>query len=1120
MSALLFSLLASTWMLHPDRALHHFVHRHWQIQDGLPQNSVRVLCQDDRGYLWIGTQEGLVRFDGVSFRIWHKYNSPALTNQDFRALTLDGAGRLIAGNRAGQLLRMDQGSLVAILKEPLEAPINALLALPGGDLLIGTEGLGLIKLTQGRAVPIEGPAFITTLIKIDKDLILAGSEKGGIGIYQKENWIWKGITEGLRSQHITAIVLDQSGALWLGTKNAGLQVFPSLGGFLQGRKRSMILDQRAGLGSLTVSAIQQDRDRNLWVALQDHGLVRMRLDPNRSNQNWSVVTHPSQFPGTMTFFKNPDPISGRRIACIKEDREGNMWFGTIGRGLHLLSDGEMTTFGPRDGLAENMVWMTAPDPRGGIWLSYENGALQHWYAGKLTDYTQRLMPRGYLANDILRTKNGDFWVGTDGAGLVRESNGEVTRFSPKNSAMRGSLVNCLEEDMFGRLWVGTYENGIAIFDPKNNNWSQITQAEGLPDNMIYDFETDRRGRMWVATGRGLAVQKDKDTWHVYTKQDGLPTNQLFLIRRDSRGDLWLTTETHGLIRYRNQQFEQFTTEDGLFTDTSFQVVEDHQKHLWFSSNYGIFRIRLRDFDLYREGVLERLNYQAFDINNGMKSVECNFIGPNSGGRDQEGHIWFPTIKGAVRADLKALRKPDGDLLVHVEQATYSGDKPIFAESDLPAGATNFKFHYSSPHFRHSDNIRFRYRLKPIDEDWVYADKRRVAGYSHLPHGNYTFMVEAGLPGGPWIGTHRDFRFSVDAFFFQKPWFMLFAFLALLGGNAVMFRWRSLHLEQTRVKLENQVQERTRELAAMNEEVLLVNRQLAENARLAGMAESATNLLHNVGNALNSALTSAELMIENVADESSDRLLQRMEQLIEKHQMDPTFFSDHDMGRRLPPALSEVAQVLIDTRREANHELQSFSRNIEFIGEILANQETFDQEHRPIEAVDINLLVEDALQMNGNLIRNGNIELIEDFETLPLVHLCKSDFLQIVSNLVKNACEAIAMNPSPANEHQLVVRTTSHDPKWVALIIQDSGVGVEPEHLARLFQYGFTTKPKGHGFGLHYCANVLKAMGGSIEATSEGKGKGTTFTLLFPAEITVETENLSAAKMPLETETAS
>lgn len=1102
MSALVLFLITTSWALNPDRALHHYVHRQWQIQDGLPQNSVRVMCQDNHGYLWIGTQEGLVRFDGVSFRIWHKYNSPALTNQDFRALALDNQGRLLAANRAGQLLRMQDETLVSLLEEPLEAPIRALTTLDDGRLLIGTEGLGLLIKTGRTVTPIKSPAFITTLVKIDGELILAGSEKAGIGIFKNGEWTWKGVPEGLRANHITCVMLDQAGSLWLGSQDAGLQIFPSLGGFLQGRKRSMILDQRIGLESLMISAIEQDRDRNVWVASQDNGLIRVRLDRAAVDQNWTVVTRIEDFPGRLDIFTNPFPITGKRLASIFEDHEGNMWFGTVGRGLHMLSDGSITTFTERDGLADRMIWIITPDPRGGMWMTFENGTLQHWYAGKLTDYTQRLLPKGATVNDMLRAGDGSLWLGTDGYGLIRDYNGKVTRFQPKDSDISESWVTCLQEDIEGRIWIGTYENGIDVFDPRTERFTKIRQENGLPDNLIFDLEPDRHGRMWVATGQGLTAEDENGDWQVFDKSKGLPTNQFFLIKRDSRGDLWLTTETRGVVRFRNQRFEQFTVENGFFTDTPFQIVEDRDKHLWFSSNYGISRIRLRDFDLLADGQIERLPSQAFDTNDGMKSVECNFVGPASGGRDQQDHIWFPTINGAVRADLRALRKTEIDLPVHVAGATYGGATPILRGATLPAGAANFSLHYSAPHFQLSDKITFRYRLKPIDDDWVEAGNRRVANYSHLPHGKYEFSVQARLPGGAWAANREPFRFTLDAFTYQKPWFIVLSIGLLLAGNATVFRWRSFHLEQRRKNLERQVEARTRELAAMNEEVLLVNRQLAESARLAGMAESATNLLHNVGNALNSALTSAELMIENIQDEAGARLLNRIETLVEKNQHDPDYFAANDMGKRLPSALTEVSQILIDTRREAVHELQSFTRNIEFIGEILANQETFDQEHRPIEAVDINLLVEDALQMNGNLIRNGNIELIEDFETLPLVHLCKSDFLQIVSNLVKNACEAIAMNPAD-QEPRLTVRTTLQEQGWVALIIKDSGVGVEPEHLQKLFQYGFTTKPKGHGFGLHYCANVLKAMGGDIAVSSDGKGKGTTFTLLFPAEIELE-----------------
>ncbi|CAM2066824.1 GHKL domain-containing protein [Sulfidibacter corallicola] len=1092
MTLLLSFWLASMMGLDPSKSLHHYVHESWQAKEGLPQNSVRSLWQTRDQYIWVATQEGLARFDGSRFVVFHKHNTPGLANHDIRALYEDRNGIFWIGNRAGHLFRsqphIESLNLQKIESEIAQAPIKVIREDGDGTLWVGTESQGLFHLEKGVLRQyVDGPRYISDLFLDSHGLLWAASEDRGLGCLENGTWRWFGLERGLHDLDISSLLVDSRGRLWLGTEFRGIQMFDDTEALTKGKGASSVLTREQGLSGNQITALFEDRNGTIWVATVGEGITRITTDPNgQGRAALRLTAHPDPF-----------PLTNGHVYSFLEDLEGNLWLGTIGGGLNRFSDGFMTALTRRDGLSNNMIWVARHDPKGGVWIGSDDATLHHVNGDAITDYTHRLLPDGALAQSVLRDRRGHLWIATDGDGVVHFDGETVTRFTEESHGLAEDYVNTLHDHSDGSMWIGTYEKGISVY--RDGRFTTIDKDAGLPHNNITDIEQDAQGRIWVSTGRGLAVEKG-DGWRIWTKQDGLPANQFFLIYRDSRDHLWLSTESAGLVRFRGNRFDVFRTRDGLFADTVFQIIEDRDRGLWFTSNYGIYHLAMDQFDRYLRGDIDTLPFESFDRSDGMQSVECNDIGPSSGCMDNEGIIWVPTIMGVVRFDPERARPVPESLKVVIEEVSYERGRPKPGKHPVfPAGSHHFQLHFTALNFVKSRNLAFRYRMEPYDRDWVEAGTNRVAYYSHLPPGDFRFRVAARLPGGAWHEAATPYVFRLSPFIYQRPVFYLALLLVFLLLGYLAHLWRIRNHQRQRRELEQTVAARTTELTAMNEEMARVNRQLAESARLAGMAQIATDLLHNIGNALNSALTSAELMSDRYHDPAVSRLLARIDKLTQDEAAHlGSFILDSKQGRNLPSALRDMCDVLEEARSEVDLELRLFLRQVAHITDIVNNQKELNNQHRAYEEADLNLLIEDVLQMHANLIRAENIELVEDLQPLPLVRIFKSEFMQIIANLVKNACEAIHLHQG-RQRHVLTVRTQSKPDGFVTILISDTGEGIKPDDRDKLFQYGFTTKKQGHGFGLHYCAKVVEEMKGRLEVISAGPNRGTQFRVVLPID---------------------
>jgi signal transduction histidine kinase len=413
---------------------------------------------------------------------------------------------------------------------------------------------------------------------------------------------------------------------------------------------------------------------------------------------------------------------------------------------------------------------------------------------------------------------------------------------------------------------------------------------------------------------------------------------------------------------------------------------------------------------------------------------------------------------------------------------------------------------------------------------VEAGDRRLAVYNNLKPGRYTFRVTAANNDGIWNNAGDSLAIELRPYFYQTVWFYLLGGVLALAALGGIYAWRVRHLmnrqrslQKASVLLEAEVASRTRELAVANaslqhEEVQLKQRtqaleteveerkrmelenerihcELLEKSRQAGMAEIATNVLHNVGNVLNSVNVSASLVVDSVKKSKAASLV-KVAAMLREHEHDlGTFITSDAKGRQLPVYLGQLSEQLLADQKAAVGELHLLVKNIEHIKEVVTMQQNYARVSGVKEVINIRELVEDGLRINEVSLNRHQVKVIREFENVPPMNIEKHKVLQVLLNLIRNA--KFACDESGRKDKQMTMRVANGEGR-IKISVADNGIGIPPENLTRIFSHGFTTRKDGHGFGLHSGALAAKEMGGALTVRSDGPGKGATFTLELPS----------------------
>ncbi len=742
--------------LNPDTPISGYWHRAWGPAEGMPRGEVTALAQTRDRYLWIGTDDGLIRFDGKRFESFNKRNTPAIRSNEVRALCAAPDGALWVGMQDG-IVRFQGAERTRVETASGEAYVvtQSLLCQRDGSVLAGTSEGGLFYVETGKSVPLPGWGFGTT-------------------------------------ETISALALDEGGAVWVGTRRAGLlrcaaracepMISPLLPSTAQIMALAVSTDGRvwiAALGSPLLVAegleinpglasneliggqitnLASAADGALWVGTNDASLSR-------------VVN------GSIERFE-PGPehaLTNARRLLISDD--GSLWIGTTSAGLHLLTDAIARSYPISNDPGVTLTWAIMEDSTGQFWIgSNSGGAIRTNWNSVRTVYTLEDPLLGNSVNTVAETPDGRIWLGTL-AGVYEMRPGSSPRPDTRRGAPSNYLMNLFVDSM-GRMWVGGTDAGARFLDA--DGWHVLGEPEGFTGHYAWRYAEDSSGSIWITTPRrGLFRYRDGQFSSV---TDNGKTIRAIAIYADNQNRIWIAVQDAGLQIIVDERVHAFGAQSGLPTDQLFSIIGDDLGALWIGTNRGMFRLELQQLESVLAGTLDQATPMLFNSDDGMRSDESNRDSGPLSWKSRDGNLWFATTDGVVRIDPRNISRDQSPPPPMIVSVVVDGERIDHeAQNHLATRTRRIDVGFAAVNFSSPDRVHYRYRLDGLDREWVNVRTRDHAELTGLKPGAYRFDVETSINGGPWSPQPASFAFSIAIPFHESP-----LFLSLVAGLILIF----------------------------------------------------------------------------------------------------------------------------------------------------------------------------------------------------------------------------------------------------------------------------------------------------------------------------------------------
>jgi signal transduction histidine kinase/ligand-binding sensor domain-containing protein len=806
--------------------------RTWTTAHGLPQNTVHSIAQTPEGYLWLGTRDGLARFDGVRFHVFNRGNTPELPTNRIGRLFVDAGGRLWIYPEASRMLVVrENGRFTALVQgrdfeaDNLYEPQRAghPMRLRFGDVDYVFDNGRFTRQAAGARLPprVFSDDGRTVWIESGDDYLAAA--------------------DGRLTRHARTAVppfdprrtmawpsVEANGDLWF--------YLPFGDEFTLCRLRNGQLAV-SNLSQRDLPSLMVDRSGHLWIGGAPDGFRRIEAAAIRGGDISGLTPEWVASAG-----------SDLNAVTMFSDRDANLWLGTDS-GLHLVhGDPVVTVYSRASGLASDNVYPIVQDASGAIWFGAWNLHLIR-YADGVFDAE----PMTYVTALALDRDNR-LWSAASHSLAYRED-GRWRPFRVPGLEL-GSEMSVIAQTRDGAMWFGN-SSGIARYE--NGTSRLFTTDDGLPGTVVTSFLETAAGSIWVGTTDGLA-RFERGRWTAFTEErDGLAGNFIRSLYEDRDATLWIGTYDSGLTRYAGGRFASITSRHGLFSDGAFCLLEDDAGWLWMNSNQGIYRARRQELNDVADGVRSSVTSVAYGPEDGLSEVEGNGGKQPACLRSADGRLWFATAGGLAVIDPRSTREVVAPPRVVIEDRLVDGREAAAGAVRLEPGQRTLEIRYTALNFRGAERIRFRYRLEGLDGDWTEAGTRRFAFFSHLPYGDYTFRVSAADRDGLWNDDGPTIPIRVVAPFFRTPWFYALAAAGLVGLVVLAYSYRVAQLQKLN-RIRAQYTER------------LMHAEEAERRRLA------LELHDSIGQSLAVIRNRALISLSTPGDH--ERLIDQMQQISE------------------------------------------------------------------------------------------------------------------------------------------------------------------------------------------------------------------------------------------------
>lgn len=774
--------------LNPGLLLTQYVHTSWVRGQNFPLPNVQALSQTPDGFLWLGTTNGLFRFDGVRFTAWESQADEALPSRDIHALRVARGGALWIGTSRGvSYLRGDH--LVNYLPKD---------GLPEGSVVALTED------HTGRLwVSTMGPVSALSSIKngvVKREAIPAVlPDLSVLALYEDSaNRMWIGTNHGLCRLPVEEAPACVSAAAILSiTEDSGGNILAAdriaHGVVRLAGNRLETVQERSGTASLAARILAKDHDGNVWVGTLGQGLFRLQA-------------------GRMEHLTRRGGLSSDLIQAIFEDREHSLWIGT-GNGLDRFRNPKAPRLTTLEGLSGDVITAVCATHDGDLWVGTAGAGLNRVHGAVITSYS---LDSGLPASTIVSLHEdaaGRLWVGTTG-GLVYRSG---DRFVGVRSTVSGSLdrIFAMESDPDGSLWLEDERRGL-LKARDGHVWPASIPGTAADQKGIYELRAGVAGTLWIGLFQGGVTAVQHNTATTYLPRDGLASGPVNAIHSDSKGILWVGA-SGGLSRLRNGIWTTWTSEHGVPEGGIQGIIEDNLGALWLSTGDGLLSVPMASLASMPDGVPGVLGGSRYGVSEGIRLGSSRGMANPRLAKSPDGRLWIATNDGLAMIDPRGLEPNSLPPPVAITRISVDGLR-LKANGAMPASfhGRELEIEYTALSLVESENNRFSYLLEGLDPVWRDAGTRRTAIYTNLPPGSYRFVVRACNNDGVWNRTGAELNLLIPPFFYQTWWFRALGVLApfLAGWGFYLLRERTL-----RANFEAILQERSRITREVHDTVL-------------------------------------------------------------------------------------------------------------------------------------------------------------------------------------------------------------------------------------------------------------------------------------------------------------
>ena len=792
----------------PNRTIAQYLRERWFSDRGFSGGAVTALAQTPDGYLWIGTDKGLLRFDGSSFRAFPRATPTNVPIGFVRALIVDPHGALWIILQSTQVLRYSNGNF-ELGHDEAEFGITSIASLRDGRLLLSSLALGPLQYRANRYQVLtssESSAATLNGNQITADNMSSRlSSATGVATHRFAE----------PNSPVDAIAQTTDGKVWLGTRDRGLffisgsQVLPSekklpnkIDCLLALQNGELWIGTDNGLTKLAentaapippplrdnpILAMMQDRDGNVWVGTAA-GLFRLNAHGVSVDNDNTQVT------------------------ALLEDRQGNVWVGGP-HGIECLRDSAFVTYSP-PGLNSESSGAIYVDPHDRAWYAPIEGGLR-WMKGEASGN----ITNDLLSQDVIYSIAGgkeELWLGRQQGGLTNlrftGASFAATTYTARDGLAQNSVYT-VHQNPDGTVWAGTVSGGVSKL--KDGKFTTYTVTDGLAANAVNTIEDGPNGAMWFGTSAGLSELAD-GKWRTYATRDGLPADNVTTILRDEAGTLWIGT-TGGLAFLHSGRLLATGQGTRVLREPILGLADDQSGSLWIATANHVLRVNR---NALLQGHVSDADIRAYGPEDGLRGTE-GVKRDRSVAKDLDGDIWF-----SLNAGLSVVHpnRANHELLpaaAHVESVLVDGN-PIALQGPVrvPSTQRRLLIEYSALSLVGSSRLRFRYRLDGFDHGWSEPVASRQAIYTNLGPGSYQFRVAASNTDGVWNGAEATLPFKIEPAFWQAWWFQLSGVLCLAGFTWLLYRLRLRHLaRQFDMRVEERTAERTRIARELHDSLL-------------------------------------------------------------------------------------------------------------------------------------------------------------------------------------------------------------------------------------------------------------------------------------------------------------